>query len=207
MKLNLPKKCGEMYVAFDENNNPLYGFRVRGYKECIIEEFVRLSDELPEFIVLPKLNKNAFVPEEADEFDLSKLGVFRGEDYVKGNIKLCNRCFKGIKNAKIVLPYNTSVMLDWGCFDDGAEIEFVVPENIGLKQVYRTFDTGFDYEHEYWTILCDKRIVCEIGGYGDSYCTSEYTIDYNPFNKFKISEDYQVDIDTQEIVEISHTVD
>ena len=202
MELKLPKKSGEMYIYFDENNIPLYGFKVE-WKNIV--QFVRLADELPEFIVLPKINEKEFVPKH--EFNLADLDTsFIAEGYVKGNIKLCDGCFKGIRSAKIVLPFNTSVMLDWGCFDKGAKIEFVVPQNIGLKQVYRTFDTGFDYEHENWPILCDKRIICDIADYKDSYCTREHTKDCTPYNEYKISKDYYVDEETNEIIESSHTI-
>ena len=207
MKFDLPKKCGDMYIVFDKKKNPLYGFKLTGYRDSIIAEFVRLTEKLPEFIVLPKINEKAFVPEKEEEFDFSNLNTFLCEGYVKGNLILCSKSFKGIDKAKIVLPFNTSVMLDWGCFDDGAKIEFIVPENIGLKQIYRTFDTGFDYQHENWPILCDKRIVCEIGAYGDSHTAGEYTKECNPYNSYKISEDYCVDVENEEIVETSHTID
>ena len=99
------------------------------------------------------------------------------KDYIEGRVKICDGCFQGIKKAKIIVPFENSIMLDWGCFEDDAEIEFLLPENLTLKQIYRRFDTGFDYEHENWTLIGDKNITGQFdwGGFlGEHFSIFDY---------------------------------
>lgn len=188
--MNLPKQCGKMYIKFDKDNQPEYGFEV-SYNE--IKKFVPLSDKEIHTIILPKLV-------ESSEFDMSNIDenspcisslYFKKQimkDYISGSVKISDTCFKGVKKCRIIVPFENSIMLDWGSFDENAEIELILPKNLTLKQIYRTFDTGFDYEHENWTVIADKKISGQFsfGAYGsDDYSIAEYAeedLDYKVAN-------------------------
>ena len=177
--MNLPKRCGKMFVKFDEKGELEYGFEVKGNE---IVKFIPLKDGEINTIILPPLVEN-------DEFSLSSVDInsphkatlyFQKrimEDYVKGRVRVCNGCFKGLKKARIVVPFENSVMLDWGSFDSDAKVELVIYKSLTLKQIGRVFDTGLDYERENWTLIADKKIRGHFGDNGlmrDDYSIYEY---------------------------------
>ena len=173
--MNLPKKCGNMYIMFDENNNPEYGFEVgKGYKNYLIKKFHIMCDKKIDTIVLPKL----FEDDTQRYADIDKESEYSFHYYLTGNVKICSDCFNGIKKARIIVPFVSSVMIDWGSFEEDAEIELVLHKNLDLKTVYRRFDTGFDYEREYWTLIGDKDLTGSSRLCGDDYSVREY--DYKP---------------------------
>ena len=177
--MRLLKKYGYMYIKLDDHNEPEYGFEVSGNK---IERFVPLCDKPINEIVLPKIV-------ESQEFDLTSIDMKsqnraalyhqkkKMRDYIRGSVKLCDGCFHGISKAKIVVPFENSVMIDLSSFDKDAEIEFVMPENLTLKQINRTFDAGYDDESDNWTVIADKKIAgtFDMGSIGsDTYTIAEY---------------------------------
>ncbi len=198
MNLNL-RKCGNLYVKFDDENNPLYAFEVVGKT---IKKFHPMCDDLPETIILPKLKIN--ISDFSTQIDNFKMLYYNRiyqtnnnpnsnqsiinyymELYGTGAYKLATECFKGIKKSKIIVPVDYSIMIDWNCFDDDAEIELVLPNDMTLKQVYRTFDTGFDYEHENWTLISHKDF-----NFKSKNTVGINVLDYQPecsYCKFNIS--------------------
>ena len=97
-------------------------------------------------------------------------------------MRISPKAFKGIDKANIVIPFDTSVMLDWECFDDNSYIKFLIPDTMDLKQVNRMFDTGFDYERENWTLIADKRLHGCDDISGDSYSVGNYERSSNYVN-------------------------
>ena len=185
--MNLPRKCGKMYIMFDDNNQPEYGFEVVGNK---IKKFIPLTDKEIVSIVLPKLVEN-------NEFDISSIDekshykamlYFQKtemREYITGCVKICDGCFDGLKKAKIIVPFENSIMLDWGSFEQDADVELVMSPNLTLKQIYRRFDTGFDYERENWTIVGDKKISGQFGFGKDEFSIlnfNEKDLDYKVAN-------------------------
>lgn len=178
--MNLPRKCGQLYIKFDESNQPEYGFDVVGNQ---IKKFISLTDNVVKSIILPKLVDDCtFDISSIDEKSSYKLLLYnqkiKMQNYVLGRVKICDGCFKGLKEAKIIVPFENSVMLDWGAFEENAKIELVIHKNLTLKQVYRRFDTGFDYEHENWTLIGDKKVSGQFGW--DGFMGEGFSImDYN----------------------------
>ena len=180
--MNLPKKCGDVYIKFDENNNPEYGFKItENYRnQKYIENFIKMTDKNIDTIILPKLfdKGESIEAEKISSEDWSNKYYLFFEEYVTGEVRLRPDAFKGIKNAKIVVPFTSSIMIDYGSFDKDANIEFITSPNLRLKQVYRCFDTAFDYEHENWTLIADKSF-----NFDGRICGDDYTIkDYNEEN-------------------------
>ena len=160
--MNTPKNCGKMYIKFDDKNQPEYGFVVSGNN---IQKFIPLTDNGSIYIgiILPKIIESAkpeitTIDESSPYKSILYMQKQKLKDYVTGKVKICDGCFEGIKKARIIVPFENSLMLDWGSFDKDADIELVVAKNLNLKQIYRRFDTGFDYEKENWTIIGDENI-------------------------------------------------
>lgn len=158
--MNLPRKCGKMYIKFDENNQPEYGFEVLGNQ---IKKFVALTDKEIVSIILPRLVDNKeFDIQSMDENSSDKILLFaqkmKMQEYITGSVKICAGCFKGLNKLRIIVPFENSIMLDWGSFEQNAKVELVLPQNLTLKQIYRVFDTHYDYGRENWTLIGDKRI-------------------------------------------------
>lgn len=186
--MNLPRKCGNVYIKFDENNNPEYGFEIDSYRDKkYIKKFIIMTDNKIDTIIFPKLFEKG---ESIDaghitQKDWSNRFFLSFEKYATGEVKLCSDCFKGIKNAKIIIPFTGSIMVDYGSFEKDANIEFITKSNLSLKQVYRRFDTGFDYEHENWTLIADKSFNFDGKICGDDYYVEDYNeenIDYKVAN-------------------------
>ena len=194
--MKLPKKCGEMYIMFDDAGAPEYGFKVfvNQYSgKAVIEEFIPLSSGTFKTIVLPKvIDDQELVVYNAKDLDISKYSSIRWGSqwkaetmltkYATGNITITDDCFKGIKEATIVVPFKNSVMLDWGSFEKDAKINLVLPKGFCLKQIYRTFDTGFDYEHENWTLIADEKLGGQWGSHSDHLSVLEYNERYQDYS-------------------------
>lgn len=158
MKTDLPIKCEETYMKINKQGFPEYGFKVK--RGCIREFFY--YGETPKEIILPVIE--GIVATKDDGFDIGGLEYKNDinlQQYVEGNVKIGEHCFRGIKEATIVVPNNNSYKLVDGCFDKGAKIIFKLPKNMGLKQVCKTYDAGSSYECESSTVLADKRLKGE----------------------------------------------
>ena len=72
----LPKKCGELYIYFDEKNTPLYAFKVT--TNNTIETFYNLTDGPLDTIVLPKLpEKTSKLKSAGQSFDNNSNAVLK----------------------------------------------------------------------------------------------------------------------------------
>ena len=56
------RKCGQMWIKFDKNNEPEYGFLVQGRE---IERFLNLSDREVSKVILPDIcEEEPYSPED-----------------------------------------------------------------------------------------------------------------------------------------------
>lgn len=186
--MNNFRKCGAMYIEFDKQNNPEYGFVVDDY-DNVISKFYPLCDRQLEKISLPylptaygtlntEMQQNLMAQQTFKQnCDKSFAAVLCDDNlirYAKGGAKIAPGCFAGIKKLQIVAPVNYSIMLDWDCFDQNAQIELQLPSNMGLKQVGRVFDTGYDYSSENWTLIAHKKFDFTSANGRDSYDTRDF---------------------------------
>ncbi len=108
------------------------------------------------------------------------------EKYANGAMEVATGCFAGIKKLTLVVPADYSIMLGWNCFDNNAEINLELPKDMTLKQIFRIFDTSFDYERENWTLISHKNFNYK----NKNYCgihTTEFKPEYASRYKFTIS--------------------
>lgn len=172
-----------MYIKFDDNNNPEYAFDVEGNE---IKKFFPLTDKKISYIVLPEINK-------ATELSVYNASGLRGDQlgqerdqlinflsYLHGDIRICRECFKGVKDATIVVPFSNSVKLDKDTFDRDASIRFALPENTTIREILSEPIAVFEAcdEYEKWALICDKRIngTCK---HTDRYKISPLSLDKN----------------------------
>ena len=179
--MELPKKCGSVYIKFDKEKNPEYGFIVdEEYGTKRIRKFLIMTNKNINTIILPNLVHESIVSAKeikscTDELTSKHNNRFdKFERYVFGEVEICENCFKGIKKAKIVIPFNGSIMIDYGSFDNNAQIEFVTDQNLSLKHVYRIIDTIVGYEHENWTLVADKSLKFDGFLNGDECSIQDY---------------------------------
>lgn len=182
------RHCGKMYIKFDQQNNPEYGFVVDDRQ--VITKFYPLCDRKLEKISLPVFATDAVMSNEEMARSLQAKQKFVKDNqlsaaaqcdddlitYAKGSVKIASGCFAGIKRLQIAAPVDYSVMLDWGCFDKDSQIELLLPPDMGLKQVGRMFDTGFDYARENWTLIAHQNFNFTSVDSHESY----ETFDFNP---------------------------
>lgn len=198
MSLEL-KKYGNLYIYFDKKNNPLYSFEV---DNDIIKKFHLMTDIMPYKIILPKIiiSENDYV-KISNSCMLGAIDLLNEckkekhiisecrrifEKYATGAMKVATGCFAGIKKITLVAPVDYSIMLDWGCFDSNTEINLILPQDMTLKQIYRIFDTGFDYERENWTLISHKNFNYKSENYCGIYST-EFKPEYASHYKYTIS--------------------
>lgn len=174
-----------MYIKFDQQNNPEYGFVV---DRQVITKFYPLCDRKVEKISLPVFATDAVMSnaemarslQAKQKFvkDKQLVAVAQCDDdlitYAQGSVKIASGCFAGIKRLQIAAPVDYSVMLDWGCFDQDSQIELLLPPDMGLKQVGRMFDTGFDYARESWTLIAHQNFNFTNADARDSYSTFDF---------------------------------
>lgn len=116
--MNLPKKCGNIYIKFDDDNNPEYGFEIENlyHNQKYIKKFIVMTDKKIDTIILPKLIENGIDAGHITNEDWSKRFFLLFERYATGEIRFCNKSFNGIKDAKIIVPFTGSIMIDYGSF-------------------------------------------------------------------------------------------
>ena len=188
--MDLPKRCGDVYIKFDKKNNPEYGFRIeRGSNKKYIKQFIKMTDKKIDTIILPMLidDNDSISVKDISPDDWSNEYYLLFVKYVTGEVEICENCFKGIKNAKIVIPFDGSVSIAYGSFDKDANIEFVTNSDLRLKHVYRTYDTGFDYAHDNWTLIADKCFIFDGRICGDDYCVRNYYKETHSCNDNKVA--------------------
>ena len=187
--MRIPKKCGDMYIMFDENGNVQYGFVV---DYLTIKRFINLSDKMPTEIVLPRLVKEDKVTTwpvltKEQEEELTKEGLMqyveqqRGK-YLKGQIMINDKCFKGVKNARIIVTSKEPVNFAESVFDNDAVIEFVLPKQMKIKDVFSRQNGYFDYIDEKWLLIADKRIQGRYTQYNyDYFAIRDYETKHDRF--------------------------
>ena len=178
--MKTPKLYENMYIMFDENNKPEYGFTFIGSN---LQKFIPLTDKKITSITLPMIVNDNECPENIvngfGNDDIDSLNKKRAmQDYIYGYASISPRCFEGVKDAQIIIPFKNSLKLNWECFDHDANIELLVPESMSLKQIYRKLNGDFDSHYSTWTIVADKNICGEFGI--DQYNEDSYSIrDYD----------------------------
>lgn len=191
MKINLPVKQGDLYVKYDANNIPEYAFKVKYDKH--ITEFINMKETKPNYIVLPKLNTDAYTPSMADQYVYLN-DNFDNSNYLEGNIRICKNCFKGVKDAKIIVPQNTSVVFEKKCFDKKAKVEIIAPKNLELKQMVLRFDPMIKNGYDTWTMLCDNNVFIKDSYVNGRYFACNFEKDFSPIN-FEMSKEYTFEND------------
>ncbi len=175
--MKCPVKCGKMYIKFDDDNQPEYGFEVGRF---VINKFFPLCDKSISKIILPQISNSTIYAgirkNEIKELEEEYNNIMKAE-YAAGELRIAKGCFSGIKNAKIIIPFENSIMLDWGAFDKDAQIELVLPKAMSIKQVFRRFDNGFDYENECWLVVANKKFNESFGNLNDNFLVEEFEQD------------------------------
>lgn len=121
MKFDI-RKCGDMYIDFDENKNPKYGYTI-DYDCYSLNKLINLS-HTPNTVVIP---------------DATKDYAYNSEDDLAHKFTVVDHgCLRGLKNLTIIIPNGTNVVFEHGAFDYDTPINFVVPKG---KEV--TFVTQF----------------------------------------------------------------
>ena len=183
LEQDLPIKQGDLYVKYDEAGNPEYAFKATNIAGHFIniEKFYCLKNNMPETIVLPKLDakKIDITSDDVHESDLAA--------YITGCVQIESWCFEGVKNATIIVPYDNSVRLMWQCFDTDANIKFIVPEKIELFRVKHNHTNGLYSEQFRWTILADKRIKGQYNLLGKGYSVIEHALSPALGENFSVS--------------------
>lgn len=193
-KINLPVKCGEMYIKF-ENRKPVYGFKMCGHNQRTIEKFINLQDTLPKTIVLPLIQDQDIEIPEPSETNLTTPYHFGSyEPYVSGNIRLTPTSFQGIKNTTIIVPGTASVRLDYPVFDDYANNRFILPEGMGLTEISRSVynGQGLGFNTISWTLIAKENLKVNMGTALDHFRSEPCDTKTDIYRRFTINPYYQV---------------
>ena len=192
------RKCGQLWIKFDKNNEPEYGFKVQGRK---IEEFLNLSDREVNKVILPEIcEEQAYSPEDlkfiiehANDENRFLRSTNRGilKSYLRGQTVISSNCFKGClkkteQPVEIIMPFNHSLMIDHGAFDDDIKPKFILKNGMQIFIIKRMFDTYFDYEREFWALIGRNEIK------DVSLSESREDIDVS---KFEPNRYYNIDVD------------
>ena len=153
------KKYGEMYIKFDENNEPEYGFIVDG--ENNITKYVNLSVKDHKKIILPSL-----------VYDYKFYGP--SKSYLRGKVIICEGCFDWLRKVEIIVPFKNSIAISEKAFCETSEVGLVVPEGYGLRKIMRTCNDGVEKKRDEWVLVADKTMCGEFSfASGDDYAVSE----------------------------------
>lgn len=195
--MNLPEKCREnTYIQYGNDGNPEYvvlcekkGSRVS------IQKVIPLKDNIDE-IILPRViaDKPFMMPINVGQQNeaLAYYEADRASNYAKGIVRIKNSCFEGMGDVKVVVPFRNSIVLENRAFDNNANIEFVLPSGMALKNVTREY--GARYKgYDDWVVIADKELNGKID-FLSSYLPEVYSAkEFDPesmrFVKYSISKE------------------
>ncbi len=185
------ERCGEMYVKYDENGNPEYGFQVKGIS--IIKFFNMRNDRGSEEIVLPPILemdsdmkkrierrienariRHYYKQEKINENEYNDKNFIPPEIYVEGFVNICEHCFAGLENKNIVITTKYPIVFEKKSFRHCRNISFVLPDNQTIYTVYNRFNEAFGYEDSKWNLIGNKNFSVDHFQFGaDSYTVTK----------------------------------
>lgn len=160
------KRCGEMWIKFDENGLPEYGFDVENYT---LKKFKLLSDRevnqiiLPDFGNIEFISKNDLIeakkclknPYNSNELTQKSQNLIK--NYITGSAKICTDCFKGCftkqQSLEILVPNDYSIMVEHEVFDNYINPKFILKNDMSAYKINRIRDTFFSHDTEFWTLI------------------------------------------------------
>ena len=106
--MKLPNKCGSVYIKFDDDNNPEYGFVVdEKSRTKSIRNFLIMTNKKIDTIVLPNLVPNSII--SAEELKKGSDELANNDSfgrYVLGEVKICKNCFDNIFRIDCIYSKN-----------------------------------------------------------------------------------------------------
>ena len=160
------QKCGDLYIKFDDQGVPEYGFAVQGMQ---IKKFYNLkNDKEPKKIILPPIS----IERLKSVLDVEKLKEIKQEinengatsstpaiaDYLKGYVKIADECFCNLRDKEIIIKTNYPIAFGNKTFNNCQNISFVLPNNQIIYNVHETHNGAFDYEHFDWYLIGSKNL-------------------------------------------------
>lgn len=186
----LPKKCGDLYVYFDEQNTPLYAFKVTSNNT--IETFYNLTDGPISTIVLPQFpEKTGKLKSAGQSFDNTSNAVLKSMavQYAHGESELKWGAFNFVANCTLVVPSDRPLRLGRASFMGGSKINIIAPENMGLKQIYEDPQGWASYDDpDEWFLLANKDFNINLSVTNGIYTTKD--VDKTSFCEFTINQKY-----------------
>ncbi len=161
MKFNDLKKFGDMYVAMDENNMPIYGYCLAtadGKVTSVITDFrVFTSAGLPSCIVLPRL--------EAEDGNTM---------YSEGTITLTQEALSKMRaTSAIIIPEGQSVAIlrPWE-YKKGTSFNFVGEKGSQIFLMEPMYDELYGNEYDEYILIGNSDVVED--ELNNSGCTNDY---------------------------------
>ncbi len=195
--MNLPEMCREnTYIQYDKDGKPscVVLCSVKGGRVSI-EKVIPLKDKLDE-VILPRVvgDKRFIMPVSLDKQNeaLAYYEADKASNYAKGSVKIKNSCFEGMGDIRVVVPFRNSIMLENKAFDNGVNIEFVLPSGMALRNVTREYGTRYK-GYDDWVVIADKELMGEIN-WESSYLPEIYRAkEFDPkslrFVKYAVSKE------------------
>lgn len=189
-------KCGDLYIKFDEDGLPNYGFLV--YDTTIKKFFNMRNDKETEEIILPPILTKKLEEQFLDDEGLKYIGENLSENminrysitintYLKGYVNLEENCFDNLKNKKIIITTNYPIKFQDDAFLKCENISFVLPNNQTLYNIHECYNGYFDYEHSEWNLIGYKSFPLNRLDAGASDYTITKNSKYNVIPSISIS--------------------
>lgn len=160
------QKCGDLYIKFDDQGVPEYGFEVRGAQ---IRKFYNLkNDKEPKKIILPPVSIARLKSVLDDETlkDIEQEIKERGTTiytpaiarYIEGYVDIADECFCDLRDKEIIIKTNYPIAFGNEAFNNCQNISFVLPNNQIIYNAHETHNGAFDYEHFDWYLIGSKNL-------------------------------------------------
>lgn len=175
--MNFPEKCRKnTYVGYDENGKPKYVVLCDAESgKKAIQKVIPLSEDV-DTIILPKLVEDtAFsMPVETSNMAQEYYSKDKACNYAKGTVYIDKKCFEGIKNLTVIVPFKNSIRIVDDAFDKDAKVEFIIPEGYTMSSVTREYGTRYKGYYD-WVVLADEKLKGEIN-WNSRYMPEVYTV-------------------------------
>lgn len=187
--LNLPKKYkAGVYIQYKDNEPEV----VYITEDRTITKINILTDECPEYLVLPNIDERR------------PFSKYRAGDY---DYKIGPAALNGIDNPTLVLTGTGKCLVDWQ-YESKKSIKLILSADQSLYKVYRTFDDWFDYQHEKYYLVAGSNLSGEYGSTRENVLlTTNIGNEDDEIMKVSVDKNYTYDPETQVLYPTNDLID
>ena len=149
-------------TLYSDNGEALYTYKIEEIDGVVYVKELQIDTDKPIYtIYIPSFEANNDKKLTESNVQALKKDFKQANLYYSGKIRLTKDLFHkfdGLSNLSIVFPQNYPVYIEDGCFDKNCVYSFIMPKNMELFDVSKSFDGDKTFYSESYMLVADKRV-------------------------------------------------